>query len=170
MMIYCMSEGATDIFRKRKDEGYYSTSIGRYLMDSEMKFREFFRVSRDIFHLILTEIKEDITTRSCNRWQTPISDEQKLCLTLRYVGKQATIFNMVLLIILIQSVITITQKCKYTNHLNLNSSAKLEVLGSNSSFALLLPSFPFRGGVGVGVGSGDMWLHESVVALGEDNI
>jgi hypothetical protein len=37
-------------------------------MDSEIKFREFFRVSRDIFHLILTEIKEDIT-RSCNRWQ-----------------------------------------------------------------------------------------------------
>ena len=68
-----MGEGATDIFKKNKDEGYYSTLIGRYLMDSEMKFREFFRVSRDIFHLILTEIKEDITTRSCNRWQTPIS-------------------------------------------------------------------------------------------------
>ena len=48
---------------------------------------------------------------------------------LRYVGKQATIFNIVLLIILIQSVITITQKRKYTNHLNLNSSAKLEVRG-----------------------------------------
>ena len=107
LLICCMSEGITDIFKKRKDEGYYSTLIGRYLMDSEMKFGEFFRVSRDIFHLILTEIKEDITTRSCNRWQTPISAEQRLCLTLRYVGKQATIFNMVLLII--QSVITITQ-------------------------------------------------------------
>ena len=125
LLIYCMSQGATDIFKKRKDEGYYSTLIGRYLMDSEMKFWEFFRVSRDIFHLILREIKEDITTGSCNRWQTPISAEQKLCLTLRYVGKQATIFNIVLLIILLQSVITITQKRKYTNHLN--SSAKLEV-------------------------------------------
>jgi hypothetical protein len=125
LLIYCMGEGAKDIFKKRKDEGYYSTLIGRYLMDSEIKFREFFRVSRDVFHLILTEIKEDITTRRCNRWQTPISAEQKLCLTLRYVGKQATIFNIVLLIILIQSVITITQKCKYTHHLN--SSAKLEV-------------------------------------------
>ena len=114
LLIYCMSEDATDIFKKRKDEGYYSSLIGRYLMDSEMKFREFFRVSRDIFHIILQEIKEDITTRSCNRWQTPISAEQKVCLTLRYVSKQATIFNMVLLII--QSVITITQKCKYTNY------------------------------------------------------
>jgi len=101
--------------------------MGRYLMDSEMKYREFFRVLRDIFHLILAEIKEDITTRSCNQWQTPISAEQKLCLTLRYTGKKAMIFNTVLLIILIQSVITITQKCKYTNHLNLNSSAKLEM-------------------------------------------
>jgi hypothetical protein len=89
LLNYCMSEGATDIFKKIKDEGYYCTLIGRYLMDSEIKFREFFRVSRDTFHLILTEIKEDIT-RSCNRWQTPISAEQKLCLTLRYVGKQAT--------------------------------------------------------------------------------
>jgi hypothetical protein len=124
LLIYCMGESAKGIFKKRKDEGYYSTLIGRYLMDSEIKFREFFRVSRDIFHLILPEIKEDIT-RSCNRWQTPISAEQKLCLTLRYVGKQATVFNIVLLIILIQSVITITKKCKYTNHLN--SSAKLEV-------------------------------------------
>ena len=68
LLIYCMSEGATDIFKKRKVEGYYSTLIGRYLMDSEMKFREFFRVSRDIFHSILTEIKEDITTRTCSRW------------------------------------------------------------------------------------------------------
>ena len=41
LLIYCMAEGATDIFKKRKDEGYYSTLIGRYLMDSEMKFREF---------------------------------------------------------------------------------------------------------------------------------
>jgi len=74
--------------------------IGRCLMDSEMKFR-------DIFHLILTKIRKDITTRSSNRWQSLISAEQMLCLTLRYVGKQATIFNIILLII--QSVITITQ-------------------------------------------------------------
>jgi hypothetical protein len=36
LLIYYVSEGATDIFKKRKDEGYYSTSIGRYLMDSEI--------------------------------------------------------------------------------------------------------------------------------------
>jgi hypothetical protein len=41
LLIYCMSKGATDMFKKRKDDGYYSTMIGSYLMDSEMKFREF---------------------------------------------------------------------------------------------------------------------------------
>ena len=29
LLVYCMSEGATDILKKRKDEGYYSTLIGR---------------------------------------------------------------------------------------------------------------------------------------------
>ena len=48
LLIYCMNEGATDIFMVRKDEGCYSTLIGRYLMDSEIKFREFFRVSGKI--------------------------------------------------------------------------------------------------------------------------
>jgi hypothetical protein len=33
-----MNEGATDIFKKRKNEGYYSTLIGWYLVGSEMKF------------------------------------------------------------------------------------------------------------------------------------
>jgi len=42
LLIHCMGEGATGIFKKRKDEGYYSTLMGRNLMDSEMKFREFF--------------------------------------------------------------------------------------------------------------------------------
>jgi len=78
-----MSDSATDIFKKRKDEGYYSSLTRRYLVDREMKFMEFFRVSRDIFHFNLKEIKEDITAPSCSRWQRAISGEQKLSLTLR---------------------------------------------------------------------------------------
>ena len=52
-----MSEGAVDIFKKRKDEGYYSTLIRIYLMDSEMQFREFFVVSRNIFPCNLDRYK-----------------------------------------------------------------------------------------------------------------
>ena len=36
-----VSEGAANILRKRKDEGYYSSLMGRYLMGSELKFWEF---------------------------------------------------------------------------------------------------------------------------------
>ena len=99
LLICCVSEGATDILKKRRDERYYSTLIGRYLMDSKMKCREFFGVARDFFQLILTEIRGDITTQSCNRWQKPISAEQSLCLTLRYAGKEASILSIVLFII-----------------------------------------------------------------------
>jgi hypothetical protein len=50
--IYCMSDSATYICKKRY-YGYYSSLIGRYLVESEMKFGEFYRVSRDVFHFIL---------------------------------------------------------------------------------------------------------------------
>lgn len=53
LLVYSMSDSATDICKKGYDEGYYSSLIGRYVMDSDMKFREFYRVSRDIFHFIL---------------------------------------------------------------------------------------------------------------------
>jgi hypothetical protein len=53
LLVYCMSDSATDIFKKMKDEGYYcSLMIGRCLMDSEMKFREFFSFEGHFpFHL-----------------------------------------------------------------------------------------------------------------------
>jgi hypothetical protein len=57
LLVYCMSDSATDILKKRKDEGFYPTLIGKYLMDSEMKFREFFGVSRDIRVCNLFSIK-----------------------------------------------------------------------------------------------------------------
>jgi hypothetical protein len=57
LLVYCMSDSATDILKKRKDEGFYSTLIGKYMMDSEMKFREFFGVSRDIRLCNLFNIK-----------------------------------------------------------------------------------------------------------------
>jgi hypothetical protein len=59
-MVCCVREGAADILKTRKDDGYWCSLAGRCLMDSETKFRKFFRVWRDIFHLILGEIKADI--------------------------------------------------------------------------------------------------------------
>jgi hypothetical protein len=48
LLVYSMSDSATDILKKRKYKRFYSILIEKYLMDSEMKFREFFGVSRDI--------------------------------------------------------------------------------------------------------------------------
>jgi len=38
-----MSDSATEIFKKRKDERYESSLIGRYLTDNEMEFRGFLK-------------------------------------------------------------------------------------------------------------------------------
>jgi hypothetical protein len=52
LLVYCVSGRVMGIFKKRKEEGYCFSVIGRYLMDSVMKFGGFFRVSRHFpFHL-----------------------------------------------------------------------------------------------------------------------
>jgi hypothetical protein len=48
-----MSDSATDIFKKRRDERYYSTLIGKYLMDSEMKFRTIFSELRGTYVYVI---------------------------------------------------------------------------------------------------------------------
>lgn len=71
------------LFLKRDEEGCFKVLILRHLIDSETKFREYFRVTPQLFNDILDCIKNDITTPECNRVQRPISPMQKLCLTLR---------------------------------------------------------------------------------------
>jgi hypothetical protein len=53
LQVYPVSESVADILSKRKDERYCSSLIGRYMMDSELKFREFCRVSRDLIVLLI---------------------------------------------------------------------------------------------------------------------
>jgi hypothetical protein len=43
LLVYCMIEGAADGSKKRIVEGYYCSFVGRRLMESEVKFREFLR-------------------------------------------------------------------------------------------------------------------------------
>jgi hypothetical protein len=42
------------MFEKRKDEGCFRILISRYLMVNERKFRDYFRVSRELFKTILS--------------------------------------------------------------------------------------------------------------------
>ena len=57
-----MREHSADILKERNEKGYYCSLLGRYLINSEMTFRESATVSRDIFHFILNEIKSNRTT------------------------------------------------------------------------------------------------------------
>jgi hypothetical protein len=52
LLVYPVSENAVNILGRRKD-GYCSSLIGRYLMDSELKLREFCRVSKDLIVLLI---------------------------------------------------------------------------------------------------------------------
>jgi hypothetical protein len=58
--IYCKSECAADILKKRKGEGCYCSLAGRYLIESEIKHREFFVFSRDIIYFISRKIKTNV--------------------------------------------------------------------------------------------------------------
>ena len=67
-----MSARAANILKKRKRSRICCSSIVRRLMGSEMKFREFFIVWRDIFSFISSEIEADITKiNNKTRQQTP---------------------------------------------------------------------------------------------------
>jgi hypothetical protein len=60
LLLHCMSDSATDIFEERKDELNFDRRV-TYLMDSEMKFREFFGVSWDLRVLVCL-----LLDRRCN--------------------------------------------------------------------------------------------------------
>jgi hypothetical protein len=52
LLVYCMSDNATDSLGGGEDEGFYSILIGKYLMNIEIKFRKLFQVPRDIVYVI----------------------------------------------------------------------------------------------------------------------
>ena len=65
-----MSEGTKNILKRRKDKECYSSLIGRHTLDNEIKFREFFRVWRDIVCFFLNEVKADTTKIKKNKIKT----------------------------------------------------------------------------------------------------
>lgn len=73
------------MFSKRRLEGAYQLTIEKRLFGDEQKFREYFRLSRELFYVVLQHIREDITKNPYNRQRNPISPEEKLSLTLRLV-------------------------------------------------------------------------------------
>ncbi|XP_063912685.1 uncharacterized protein LOC135129463 [Zophobas morio] len=76
----------SDIFKNRATEGAYEILICRHLHCNEEKFRQYFRLTPVLFDYVLNYIKDDITSKPCNRNKKPISPEQKLSLFIRYLA------------------------------------------------------------------------------------
>lgn len=83
---YCSVRSKTsDVFSSREDEGVFQLLIRKHLLDDEVKFKAYFRFTRNQFNSILEMVQELLTSEPCNRVKRPISPAEKLALTLRYV-------------------------------------------------------------------------------------
>lgn len=71
------------MLRQRNEEGAFNTLITKYLLDDETKFHEFFRLTRNQFHFVLSAIRADIVKAPTRMVQQPITPEEKLGISLR---------------------------------------------------------------------------------------
>ena len=76
----------SDLYKTRGTEGAFHALVGQHLNADEEKFREYFRLTKDEFQFVLGLIRADVTTEPCNRVKYPITPEEKLAITLRYVS------------------------------------------------------------------------------------
>lgn len=72
-----------EMFENRNKEGVYELLVLKHLSDNDTKFREFLRLTPQLFYIVLNHIKDEISSQPTNKHRTPISPEEKLCLTLR---------------------------------------------------------------------------------------
>lgn len=70
----------------RDTEGAFTMLIQKYMKSDEDEFVQYFRVTQTLFYFILDHISIDITSPISYRVPNPISAEQKLCVTLRYLA------------------------------------------------------------------------------------
>lgn len=75
--------GMHKMFTKRREEGFFNVLINSHLKEDENKFREFFRLNPKQFDFVLSLIQDDIKKSGTNVVQYPITEEEKLALTLR---------------------------------------------------------------------------------------
>ncbi|XP_054706579.1 uncharacterized protein LOC129216389 [Uloborus diversus] len=74
------------IYQNRESEGAYNILIDRHLWNDTTKFREYFRLTPELFNFVLDNIASEIASTVCNRHKKPISPSEKLALTLRYIS------------------------------------------------------------------------------------
>lgn len=78
------------LYKLRSYEGSFNILIDRHLLDDDTKFKEYFRVSPNLFSRILNEIIHDVEGTATTWVKKPISAHEKLCITLRYLATGET--------------------------------------------------------------------------------
>lgn len=71
------------VYSNRSSEGVFKILIQKHLLDDEVKFKAYFRFTREQFYDLLNLIEDDLKVDSCNRVKKPITPAEKLALTLR---------------------------------------------------------------------------------------
>lgn len=71
------------IYTERKREGVFNLLVHKHLLDDEVKFKAYFRFTRQQFYDLLDLVEDDLKVDSCNRVMRPISPAEKLAVTLR---------------------------------------------------------------------------------------
>lgn len=71
------------VYKNRCNEGVFNLLFKKHLLDDEVKFKAYFRLTRYQFYIILELIEDDLIVTSCNRVKRPITPAEKLALTLR---------------------------------------------------------------------------------------
>ncbi|XP_050063324.1 uncharacterized protein LOC126552659 [Aphis gossypii] len=85
-IMYTHRKPISNLFKTREKEGFFKVLINSHLRENKNKFREFFRLNYDQFNFILALVKDDITLPASNRIKNPISSDEKLAVTLRYLA------------------------------------------------------------------------------------
>jgi hypothetical protein len=81
-------KSVSSIYKERKSEGVFKLLIHKHLLDDEIKFKAYFRFTREQFYNILHLVEDDLTEGSSNRVITPILPDEKLALTLAPQAKR----------------------------------------------------------------------------------
>lgn len=71
------------VYKNRDNEGVFNLLFKKHLLDDEVKFKAYLRLTRNQFYTVLELIEDDLIVTPCNRVKQPITPAEKLALTLR---------------------------------------------------------------------------------------
>ncbi|KAJ8880774.1 hypothetical protein PR048_017245 [Dryococelus australis] len=77
---------ANELYKTRKSEGHFVSMIQIPLKNDKEMFTKLFRLNPQQSNFVLSSVGEDLARKSTNAVQEPIDTEEKLAITVRYVG------------------------------------------------------------------------------------